>query len=116
MPIALNPKVTWEYVLERERKLDKAKQTIFNLKALSGIQRQAAKDQFGRGQKETFLLIYGLTSWTLKDATGNAVPFKRNDDGDCHLDNLDYLSDDDITELALAILKRNRLTKEEEKN
>jgi len=119
MPIALIPKQAWNYILEREQKLPKDQQTIFKVRALTGAERVIYKDQAintGLYSGMASTLIFGLLGWeNFKDKDGKVPEFKKSEDGNCDLSNLDYL-DDDAYEIARAIIQRSQLSETDRKN
>lgn len=123
MAIALTPGQTETFVLESDQEAPQAKRTTFHLRGLSGEQRimyRNTRFANGPGTGDQFLLACGLTGWdNFFDGDNVAVPFKTEViDGIkySHVDNLDYLSDGVVRELADRIYKISQLTKEEQKN
>lgn len=129
MPIALDPKETYDYVLEAERKLGDEEQTVFQLRGLTIAEEAAlnntlvASDMGGdemkwkTGDYQLKTLKLGLVGWrNFNDAEGVDVPFEaverlrlskqkrsQREDTGVTLACLDRLSSVDRTELANAI-------------
>lgn len=139
MPIALDPKETFSYVLEDERKLPEDDQTVFQLRGLT-ISEEAslnnsliASDMGGEemkwktGDYQLNTLKRGLIGWSnFRDATGNEVAceivertgFRKKTSGKVEdpgvaLECLDRLSSAHRTELANAIGNRGKVSEAE---
>jgi hypothetical protein len=114
MPIALTPNEKWDYVLEDERKLDPAKQTMFKLKTFDGKERGA---YIASGFSSIMALSFGLVGWEkFRDAQGQAVPFLKDQEGRFDVENLGRLTEGQIGELAHEIRVHGQLTEDERKN
>lgn len=117
MPIALIPNYKWDYVLKRQRKLPKEKQTIFHLKSFDGEQWINYYNQKDFGSQTAYSLMVGLLGWdNFKNDLGVPVDFEKTETGDFAIDNIPKLRDGDIFELSTAIIKRNIITEDEIKN
>jgi len=88
MPIALDPKATFSYVLEDDRKLPTEEQTTFTLRGLTVAEEAKVADSmissipgqeelsFRSGTHQLTVLRHGLRGWTnFLDVTGKEVPF-----------------------------------------
>ena len=128
MPIALDPKQTFDYVLKAERDLPAEQQTVFELRGLTIAQETAIADammhgtagssDFGLRQGTTQLmsLRFGLRGWrNFKNADGVEVAFETQKGAPRHVTDacLDYLSGPDRSEIANAITERHSVTAEE---
>jgi len=123
MAIAVNPDKIVRYVLERDQKLPKEKQTIFLLRVLKAKELADIKDSMsvvlptGRVivHRETAVLktlALGVTGWeNFKGEDGNNVQFIAGAEI-----NWDYLEPDDRIELSNVIHGYARVTEQEEKN
>jgi hypothetical protein len=128
MPIALDPKATFEYVLEDDRQLEQSKQTVFTLRGLTVAEEAKVADSmissipgqeeltFRSGTHQLTILRYGLRGWrNFLSADGVEVPFEttkgspRQVTDDC----LDRLSPLHRQELVAAIMDRGTISEEE---
>jgi len=134
VPIALDPKESFDYVLEEERAMPPERQTVFLLRGLTISEETAlnntilASDMGGdemkwkTGDYQLKTLRLGLLGWSnFKDIEGVEVEFvsrsqrehrKRIDSG-VTLECLDRLSSANRGELANAIGSRGRVTEPE---
>lgn len=129
MPIALNPRDTFDYVLECDRDLPEEQQTVFVLRGLTVAQEAKVSDSMistvagsdeihmRAGSHALTILRMGLRGWrNFKDESGADVPFEedksrrpRGISDEC----LDRLHPAWRTELANAIDSHGRVTSEE---
>lgn len=132
MPVAVSPEYEWEYVLREERA--HASPTVFILGVLSASAEAAIEDALVKvspdrsmtaatGSHVMAVLRSGLRGWrNFRDATGSEVPFPtskatmRNGRPTITDDGLTMLSPRHRKELADAIIERNTITEDEEKN
>lgn len=90
MPIALDPKATFAYVLEDDRKLPPEEQTTFTLRGLTVAEEAKVADSmissipgqeelsFRSGTHQLTVLRHGLRDWTnFMDGDGKAVAFEK---------------------------------------
>jgi hypothetical protein len=128
MPIALDPKATFEYVLEDDRTLDAEAQTRFTLRGLTVAEEARVADSmissipgqeelsFRSGTHQLTVLRYGLRGWTnFLTAEGAQVPFEVNKGAPRHVtdDCLDRLLPRHRQELVSVILERGSVTEAE---
>lgn len=128
MPIALDPKATFKYVLEDDRKVEESERTTFTLRGLtvgeearvadSMISSVPGEDElsYRSGTHQLTVLRYGLRGWeNFNDAEGNSVPFEITRGNPKHItdDCLDRLSARHRQELTSAILDRGAVSIEE---
>jgi len=155
MPIAVNRRRLWDYVLEAERarpaddgtRKRRHKPTTFKLRTLTPEQLAEVKqrlkayftpapeatDEDGNplGPRYEFrdalevdlpalvrdlkaICAVGVGGWEhFNDEDGKPVEFRVDEDGLAAGELLDMLSDDDMQELALAVLRQNVLTETE---
>lgn len=132
MPIALNPKEPFEYVLRCDRNLPEEQRTVFLLLPLTvaedfslqnRISRQASSVGVAVGDMRRELLQRGLVGVrNFRAPDGSDVPFDTDASksfGGRHVVSdafLDRLSSLDRTELAEAIQTHNRVSEDERKN
>lgn len=121
MPIALDPKATFTYVLLDDRKLPEEEQTTFKLRGLTVGEEARVADSmissipgaeelsFRSGTHQLTVLRYGLRGWEgFVDSDNSAVEFEKTRThpktvtDDC----LDRLSSLHRTEIVNAILER----------
>lgn len=89
MPIALDPKATFTYVLEDDRKLPQEEQTAFTLRGLTVAEEAKVADSmissipgqeelsFRSGTHQLTVLRHGLRGWSnFLDPSGKEVPFE----------------------------------------
>lgn len=121
MAIALDPKRTWDYVLEEERKLHAAEQTVFKLRALTPAELAEVADSgfvHYMGGKEVratpskqvlMTLRAGLVGWTrFKKADGSELEAPDSAD-----ERIAYLSEEHRIEIAREIRFGGQMTKTE---
>jgi len=136
MPIAIDTRSSWFYVLVRERDLDEEKQTRFELRPLACGELAKIEDHLASFSAETGearmlsgtqtlgILRAGLVGWeNFPDRNGNDVSFsgtkrKLNGVEIMQPDDsaLDRLTPQDRRELAQAIAEQTRLTEEQRGN
>ena len=128
MPIALDPKSTFPYVLKDDRELPEAEQTVFELRGLTVSEEAAVSDSmilahggtdelsFRAGTHQLTILRMGLRRWSnFAGNDGKPVPFEvgkgypRSVTDEC----LDRLLPRHRQELANAILERGTITEAE---
>lgn len=127
MPIALDPKSTWDYVLECDR--GEERPTVFELKALSvrdearledghaSVDRVANAIRVSTGTTNLEALRAGLVGVRdFFDADGRPVLFDTDKQGRVSDSFLERLHPDWRQELARAIADRVRLTEADRKN
>lgn len=131
MPIAIDPRQTWDYILKDER--ESADPTVFTLGALSVGDEAALQDKlavvrdgattFATGTHTLDVLRRGLRGWrSFRFSDGRDVPFAtdrgqmRNGVAAPTDETLGYLTPDVRKELAEAIIERNRVSESERKN
>lgn len=136
MPIAIDPREPYEYVLECDRDLPDDEQTRWKLKVLTLGELASLEDSLFRldpesgearlltGSHATKILKIGLLGWSgFRDANGDDVPFRTRTVGratgkreevtdEC----LERLHPDWRRELANAITEQARPTQGERKN
>jgi len=128
MPIALDPKSTFPYVLEDDRAMPEEDQTVFDLRGLTVAEEAAVSDSmilahggmdelsFRAGTHQLTVLRKGLRGWAnFKGADGEAIPFKqsRGHPGCVTDESLDRLLPRHRQELSNAILERGSITEQE---
>jgi hypothetical protein len=128
MPIALDPKATFEYVLEDDRQLEQGEQTIFTLRGLTVAEEAKVADSmissipgqeeltFRSGTHQLTILRHGLRGWrNFLNGEGAEVPFEttkgspRQVTDEC----LDRLSPAHRQELVAAIMDRGTISEDE---
>jgi hypothetical protein len=128
MPIALDPKSTFPYVLQCDRDLPEDEQTVFELRGLTVAEEAAVSDSmilahggtdelsFRAGTHQLTILRHGLRGWQrFNGANGEPVEFEltkghpRNVTDGC----LDRLDPKHRQELSNAIMERGNITAEE---
>ena len=90
MPIALDPKSTFPYVLKDDRALPEDQQTVFQLRGLTVAEEASVSDSmilahsgsdemsFRAGTHQLTILRYGLRGWDkFNDAAGGEVAFEQ---------------------------------------
>jgi hypothetical protein len=124
MPIAVDPEQTWDFVVPSERDLPEESQTVFILKPLD-LRAEKRMAELSRGQENvagaseagTYVLKMGLAGWrNFRNTKGEAINFDVGRDGhptDVTLGRIDLSS---RMELVKAILYRNGITEDEQKN
>jgi hypothetical protein len=128
MPIALDPKATFTYVLEDDRSSEPDARTTFTLRGLtvgeearvadSMISSVPGEDElsYRSGTHQLTVLRFGLRGWTqFNDGEGNEVRFDMTRSHPKHITDecLDRLSAQHRQELTSAILDRGAVSKEE---
>jgi hypothetical protein len=128
MPIALDPKATFEYVLEDDQSLPKEEQTVFTLRGLTVAEEARVADSmiaglpgqdelsFRSGTHQLTVLRFGLRGWTgFNDAEGTPVEFSRTTTHPKQVKDisLDRLIPKHRTELVNAILERGSVNEDE---
>ena len=128
MPIALDPKATFEYVLEDDRSLPTEEQTVFTLRGLTVAEEARVADSmisglpgqdelsFRSGTHQLTGLRYGLRGWSnFKDSEGSAVPFETTNGNPRNVkdSSLDRILPAYRTELVNAILERGSVNEAE---
>jgi hypothetical protein len=130
MPIALDPKATFDYVLEDDRKLPEDKRTVFVLRGLTVAEEARVADtmissipgqeelSFRSGTHQLTVLRAGLRGWSnFSTSEGGEIVFEKTKShpkvvtDDC----LDRLSASHRSELVSAIMDRGSITEEEGK-
>jgi len=128
MPIALDPKATFTYVLEDDRTLPEEERTVFTLRGLTVAEEARVADSmissipgqeelsFRSGTHQLTVLRHGLRGWSqFVDGTGKDVPFitgkgsPRFVTDDC----LDRMLPRHRQELVSVILERGAVTEAE---
>ena len=128
MPIALDPKSTFPYVLKVDRDLSEDQQTVFDLRGLTVAEEASVSDSmilahsgsdelaFRAGTHQLTVLRYGLRGWSkLSDSTGAEVAFDQSKAHPRHITDacLDRLEPKHRQELMSAILERGDIGAEE---
>lgn len=128
MPIALDPKSTFPYVLEDDRESAADAQTVFNLRGLTVAEEASVSDSmilatagadelsFRAGTHQLTVLRHGLRGWSnFHDAEGKPVPFDLQKGHPRHVTDecLDRLLPKYRQELTNAILERGAITEDE---
>lgn len=129
MPIALDPKQRFDYVLECDRALPADQQTTFELRGLTVAEEARIEDGLAQlvdggfnmrsGQQKLGILRLGLVGWrNFKSGDGAEVPFETIKGHPQHVTDacLDRLDPDWRVELANAITERGKLTPAEKKS
>lgn len=125
MPIALDPKSTFPYVLKCDRDLPDESRTVFQLRGLTVAEEASVSDSmilahsgsdelaFRAGTHQLTILRFGLRGWEkLMDAEGEPVKFETTRSHPRHVtdDCLDRLAPSDRQELMSAILERGDIS------
>jgi len=128
MPIALDPKATFQFVLEDDRSLPEKDRTVFTLRGLTVSEEARVADSmissvpgaeelsFRSGTHQLTVLRYGLRSWeNFSSSGGGEISFELSKSHPrCVTDEcLDRLSSAHRTELCNAILDRGAVTEAE---
>lgn len=128
MPIALDPKSTFPYVLEDDRSAPEGEQTVFQLRGLTVAEEASVSDSmilatagadelsFRAGTHQLTVLRHGLRGWSgFRDSEGKEVPFEITKGHPRHITDecLDRLLPKYRQELTNAILERGAITEEE---
>ena len=128
MPIALDPKSTFPYVLECDRKLPNEQQTVFKLRGLTVAEEASVSDSmilahsgtdelaFRAGTHQLTILRFGLRGWEgFVNGEGAEVRFEQGKGHPRHITDecLDRLSTKNRTELSNAVMARGEITADE---
>ena len=128
MPIALDPKATFTYILEDDRKLPEEDQTVFTLRGLTVAEEAKVADSmissipgqeelsFRSGTHQLTVLRHGLRGWeNFKDADGKNVSFDIGRGNPRHVTDecLDRMLPRHRQELVGVILERGSITEAE---
>ena len=128
MPIALDPKATFDFVLEDDRNLPEDDQTVFTLRGLTVAEEARVADSmissipgqeelsFRSGTHQLTVLRFGLCGWSgFKDGNGQEVRFETARGNPRHITDecLDRLLSRHRADLVSAILERGTVTEEE---
>lgn len=128
MPIALDPKATFEYVLEDDRSLPEDEHTVFTLRGLTVAEEAKVADSmissipgqeelaFRSGTHQLTVLRHGLRGWRgFRKADGSSVAFETTSGNPKSVTDtcLDRLLPKYRTELVNAILERGSVSVEE---
>ena len=123
-----DPKATYSYIAEEDRKLPQEEQTFFMLRRLTRREyadledglieyRDSGVSTVRTGTKMIKALKAGLRGWSnLRNGNGQEVSFKAESTGEPSDETLDYLSQDISRELMFQILSGSRLSPEQIKN
>lgn len=119
----IDPSISFDFIVEEERKLPAKKQTIFKIKNLTVRESERIKNSLftkqGTGKQATEQLLIGsqerrslemgLVGWeNFIDQGGKAIPFNQQ--------NFDFIPSKYRTEIALEIRGEAELSEEEVKN
>lgn len=128
MPIALDPKATFTYILEDDRQAEPSQRTEFTLRGLtvgeearvadSMISSVPGEDEltYRSGTHQLTVLRYGLRGWSkFMDSDNKEIPFEVTKGNPRHVtdDCLDRLSAKHRQELTSAVLERGEVSKDE---
>lgn len=126
MPIALNPRQEFEYVLECDRQLPVEQQTVFVLRGLTVSEQADLEDRLAvlrggdiamqSGTQKVTILRLGLVGWrNFRTADETEVLFEAVKGHPRHVTDgcLDRLDPEWRTELCNAITERGRLSRAE---
>ena len=128
MPIALDPKATFKYVLECDKSLPEAEQTSFELRGLTVAEEAAVSDSmimahggtdelsFRAGTHQLTVLRHGLRGWEkFQDGAGAEIPFiiGKGHPRQVTDESLDRLLPAWRQELVGAIMDRGSITEDE---
>lgn len=128
MPIALNPKQTYFYVLDCDRSLPENEQTKFEIRGLTVAEEASVSDSmilahsggddfsFRAGTHQLTVLRLGLRGWAnFRDGEGQEVPFEMTKSHPRQVSDasLDRLAPEWRVEIMNAILDRGAVTEEE---
>ena len=128
MPIALDPKATFEFVLEDDRKLPEEDRTVFTLRGLTVAEEARVADNmiasipgqeelsFRSGPHQLTVLRFGLRGWKhFKASDDSDVPFElgRGNPRQVTDDALDRLIPRHRQERVAAIMDRGSITESE---
>jgi hypothetical protein len=127
-PIALDPKATFEYVLEDDRTLPEEDRTVFTLRGLTVSEEARVADSmissipgqdelaFRSGTHQLTVLRYGLRGWAnFNDPGGKEVIYDTVKGSPRHVSDacLDRLLPKHRQELTSAVLERGSITEAE---
>ena len=128
MPIALDPKATFDFVLEDDRGLPKAEQTVFTLRGLTVSEEARVADNmiasipgqeelsFRSGTHQLTVLRFGLRTWkNFKGSDGKEISMELSRGNPRQVTDaaLDRLLPRHRQELVGAILERGSITESE---
>jgi hypothetical protein len=128
MPIALDPKSTFPYVLLEDRSLPEDQQTIFQLRGLTVAEEAQVSDSmllahsgtdevaFRAGTQQLTVLRFGLRGWeNFRTAEGEEVPFESTKGHPKHVTDacLDRLMPKHRQELMNAVMDRGEIKADE---
>ena len=128
MPIALDPKATFDFVLEDDRKLPEDEQTVFTLRGLTVAEEAKVADSmissipgaeelsFRSGTHQLTVLRFGLRGWkNFTDSDGKEVEMElsRGNPRQVTDDSLDRLIPRHRQELVGAIMDRGSISESE---
>jgi len=128
MPIALDPKSTFPYVLKCDRDLPESEQTVFQLRGLTVAEEASVSDSmilahsgsdelaFRAGTHQLTVLRFGLRDWSgFRDKDGNEVKCEMVKGHPRHISDvsLDRLAPKDRQELMAVVLERGEIKTEE---
>ena len=128
MPIALDPRATFDYVLKEDRELPEEQQTVFELRPLTVSEEARVADSMiasvpgqdemsiKSGSYQLQILRCGLRGWrNFKNAKGADVAFDVTKGNHRHVtdDSLDRLSYANRNELTNAITEHSAVSEEE---
>jgi len=128
MPIALDPKATFEYVLEDDRKIPEEDRTVFTLRGLTVAEEARVADNmiasipgqeelsFRSGTHQLTVLRFGLRGWkNFKSSDEKDVPFEmgRGNPRQVTDEALDRLLPRHRQELVSAIMDRGSISESE---
>ena len=128
MPIALDPKATFDYVLEDDRSLPKEDQTVFTLRGLTVAEEAKVADSmissipgeeelsFRSGTHQLTILRHGLREWkNFLSSDGKDVPFEAGRGSPRYVTDacLDRLLPRHRQELVGAIMDRGSISEAE---
>jgi|TARA_A100000172_G_scaffold17068_1_gene9347 hypothetical protein len=128
MPIALDPKATFTYVLEDDRSLPEEQRTVFTLRGLTVAEEAKVADSmissipgqeelsFRSGTHQLTVLRHGLRGWSnFKNAEGIDIPFETARGNPRHVTDecLDRILPRHRQEIVSVVMERGAVTEEE---
>jgi hypothetical protein len=128
MPIALDPRATFDYVLQEDRELPEEQQTVFELRSLTVSEEARVADSMiasvpgqdemsiKSGSYQLQILRCGLRGWrNFKTTAGTDAQFDVTKGNPRHVTDecLDRLSSANRTELTNAITEHSSVSEEE---
>lgn len=128
MPIALDPKATFDYVLMDDRSLPQEEQTVFQLRGLTVAEEARVADSMissvpgqdelsiRSGTHQLTVLRFGLRGWSnFKDSSGSDIHFSVEQRHPRHVTDeaLDRLAPKHRQELVNAIMERGEVKQSE---